>query len=253
MKNSLVLAVSLILSAINFVACNDDDNDSEINGIVDSVTISVDGETTGTIEYTYDEKGRVDKVIQDVTNYSREVFLFDYEDNSVIVEKHYTDEDTYEYTYTLEDGLATKYSFRNKTENYGSGYGIFTYAGRSLTGCNTDTPTYYEYSWKDGNIISVKEDNSMEFEGDVTSFDNNASVDLNVVIAEIYDGHPMEIAAYAGILGNRCKNLVLPKDTRWNIVARKGYVIEISGRVKEYLDNSGTGKAGMIKMEINYK
>lgn len=252
MKRFSFPMVLLSLLVMGFVACSDDDND-KLSGIVDSVTVSVNGKTTGTIEYSYDEKGRIDKVIQDVVNYSREVFLFEYQDNSVVVRKYYTDEDTYDYTYMIEDGLATKYTVINKTEGYGGGYGTFTYAGKVLTGYDIDTQVHCEYTWVDGNIVTVKEGNLVKFEGEVTAFDNNASVDLNVIVAEIYDEYPLEMAAYAGVLGARCKNIVLPKDARWNIVARKGYVVEISGMVKEKWGNDGIGETVTLKMAINYK
>lgn len=240
MKKILNLLLFFGVLAFGLVACSDDDDD-KLSGIVESIDMQIDGKTVATQKFTYDQEGRLIKVTEPAFGEDGigEVFYeFSYADAEVTMSFVEVSEiDTYKFK--LEDGKATSFTWESK---WSTGEGELVYDGNKLQTWIEDWRSM-EFTWKDGNIIFIDDE---DFEGKVFPYENNANIDYNAIFSAFPD-LMMCGAAYAGILGEKSKNVILPQGVDYKIETKDGYITEISFVEEE------EGETYTMTMKFNYK
>lgn len=242
MKNNLLFIVILLLSCVCFTACDDDDD--KLSGIISTVESKIEGTISGTVQFIY-EGDRLVKVVDGRWD-EIEIYQFAYADlDSVFVKCEVGSSFNYEFVYKLENGRAV--SVIEKEDSYYNEYAI-EYDNDCLKQIS-DGQTIYTYIWDGENIVKVvDEGGKIDFEGEVTKYENKANIDYNALFTIFSDDYFITAAAYADILGKKSKNFIVPKGEVFNISSKDGYITKISAT---YSDE----EIGPVKEEadVNYK
>lgn len=246
MKNYLFfLWISFVL-IFGSIACSDDDGNGEVNGpeldgIVKTVKLVDNSEGDGlvsTYEFFYDSEMRLTKIYNEYTHKNgdlcQDTLYFSYETNKVTVIKgwilHHVvatpDEILDQWSENIRDTIV--YILKNGRAQYcqikGTSVMGFDYdetAGNLVMAKNEYYRTYFE--WKEENIF-LKKDVSIYVNEDDNYINeilylpmtalNNTNIDLNPLFSSLISGCSDEVifGVWAGILGNRCKNLIEDKE-----------------------------------------
>ncbi len=223
MKKIFKLVLFFGVMAFGLSACSDDDDD-KLSGIIDSIDVQM-GEYTATQKFTYDQEGRLIKVTEPAfgENGVGEVsYSFTYAENKVTVvfAEGTDDKDAETYEFKLEEGKAVSF-----TE--GTREGKLVYDGNKLQKWVQYRKTT-EFTWKDGNITFINsEEEDSTGEVSVSSYENKANIDYNAIF-EAFPYCMMSGAAYAGILGEKTKNVILPQGANFDIETKDGYITKVS-------------------------
>lgn len=238
MKKIFKLVLFFGVMAFGLSACSDDDDD-KLSGIIDSIDVQM-GEYTATQKFTYDQEGRVIKITEPAfgENGVGEVsYSFTYADNKVTVvfAEGTDDKDAETYEFKLEEGKAVSF-----TE--GTREGKLVYDGNKLQKWVGDGESI-NIVWKDGNIVSVAyaEDEVENFK--VFPYENKANIDYFSTFSDVM----ISGAVYAGIIGEKTKNVVLPEGPDYKITTKDGYITEISFVEEE------EGEVYTTTVKFNYK
>lgn len=225
MKKILNLVLLFGVMACGLAACSDDDDDDKLSGVIDSIEIQIEGETVATQKFTYDEKERLIKVTEPAfgeDGVGEVSYTFTYEENKVTVvfAEGVNDRDSETCEFELEGDKAISYK---NTSRWGTIEGEFVYEGNKLQKWIEDEEST-EFTWEDGNITFI--DDEEDFGGKVSSYENKANIDYNAILSAFPD--ELSGAAYAGILGEKTKNVIFPEGNNYNVTLKDGYITEIS-------------------------
>lgn len=161
------MALFAVLMSFGFTACSSDGDDNGGGGentpTVSKRLIKVTMEkrySTLCDEYTYDSKGRVVKVVNKENGDNSGHIIYTYSDNLIVKKQYNTGSYNEQKTeYVLENGLIVE-------ENHTSGYDYkYSYDNGFLATLEYLKPGtrkggQYNYTWKDGNLQSLKTVNS---------------------------------------------------------------------------------------------
>ncbi len=226
MKKIFKLVLFFGVMAFGLSACSDDDDD-KLSGVIDSLDMQVEGTTVATQKFTYDQEGRLIKVTEPVIGEGDDVevfYTFTYAENKVTVEfsEGEDDTDSEKYVFTLDGKKAISFISTSGTIE-----GQLVYDGNKLQKWVQYRKTT-EFTWKDGNITFINsEEEDSTGEVSVSSYENKANIDYNAIF-EAFPYCMMSGAAYAGILGEKTKNVILPQGANFDIETKDGYITKVS-------------------------
>lgn len=203
----LAMAFFAMVMSIGFVACSSDDDNNDDGGSITSgkklVSISTKYET---INFTYGEDGKLARATRK-NNVEGTVYInLDWSGNTITLTTHGR-RDENPCTITLDNGKISKTTDGDETYKA-------AYSGNYLsliTGYNIN-----EYTWKNGNIVKIKEDN----EGDIYNYTCTYYTDMpnkhsvfdvyalcfnDAILAEYGD---LLIMAHPNLFGLNNKNLL---------------------------------------------
>lgn len=236
----IFLLLILGLGVFFFSACSDDEED--ISGILDSMDMYVNGQKTSSQKFTYDVQGRLIKVTEPVfgDDYISEVnYTFEYADDKVTVVIDEGSDEVETYVFYLSGNKADRYTLN------GHDAGEFTYDGNRLKSWKDDGLCVGSYTWSGNNIVAVTwPDPEDDFEGEISPYENKANIDYNVLFSnDIF----LNEAAFAGVLGDKTKNVILPKGYNFEIQTKQGYITQVKRVVEE------EGETYSMIVKFNYK
>lgn len=241
MKNYLFLVWACFALLFGCVACSDDDKDEkdpELSGIVKTVKIEEEYKDilwVDKFEFSYDSEKRLTKLYhesldEDGKETLKDTIYFSYTTNKVTVITEIEMEGRDTLVFAMENGRAK--SFDSDSDEFEFGY--------DGTGNLTSMVSGYRkfsFDWKDGNIVKK----TITSGGDTENSEylpeaalNNANIDLNFLFSAVFLDFSTgtEFGFLAGILGNRCKNLVADKEYRQELTfeMQGKYITKIVGK-----------------------
>lgn len=242
MKNRILgLWLVFVLLFVCGVACNDNDDrdgDFEVSGIVGSVKLVEQNKGKESIDsymFYYDSEMRLSKIYnnyplkEDDSGMAEDTLYFSYgtdkitivkgwkmhnlviDENGVIKDYWESLRDTV--VYTLQNGRAKNCNMMDFT--------TVDYKYDETTGNLISVQNAFrsaQFIWENGNVTTRQDEvnnNSVEeFEYVPGSVLNNTNIDLNLLLSTLFTGYSedVEFGFWAGILGNKCKNLIFNKE-----------------------------------------